>query len=272
LYGHSFVYDQGILPWATLTSFDSLQACFQRLDFEKAKFFAADLGHYVGDGHMPLHITQNYNGQSTGNDGIHSRYESTMINAHVGDIQYSGDSIAVIVDENQYIFNYLYANYTYIDSVLAADNYAKTFGSTNSQNYKQALWEKSADFTTHLMKNASHALTELIYTAWTRAGSPPLNSNSLEELSTLSAVQLNSNVPNPFNASTTIRYTLKENSDVLLQVRNLNGLVIETLVNSRELTGQHTFDWKPRNLPQGIFLLEMRCGNTVQVRKIVHLY
>ncbi len=80
IYGYSFVYDQGILPWTTLIAFDSLRACFERLDWTKAKFFAADLGHYVADGHMPLHITRNYNGQYSGNNGIHSRYESTMIN------------------------------------------------------------------------------------------------------------------------------------------------------------------------------------------------
>ncbi|HEC42274.1 MAG TPA: hypothetical protein ENI20_05545 [Bacteroides sp.] len=77
----NFVEDQGYLPWATETTYDSLKACFQRGDWDKAVLVAADLGHYVGDAHMPLHITRNYNGKFTGNDGIHSRYESDMIEA-----------------------------------------------------------------------------------------------------------------------------------------------------------------------------------------------
>ncbi len=61
-FGYSFVIDQGVLPWATLTSYDSLVSCFARHNWEKAGLFAADLGHYVGDGHMPMHLTKNYNG------------------------------------------------------------------------------------------------------------------------------------------------------------------------------------------------------------------
>jgi hypothetical protein len=40
---------------------------------------AADIGHYVADMHQPLHLTRNYNGQLTGNYGIHARYEGQMI-------------------------------------------------------------------------------------------------------------------------------------------------------------------------------------------------
>ncbi|HEY9113754.1 MAG TPA: hypothetical protein VIN10_03585, partial [Bacteroidales bacterium] len=71
IYGEDFVIEQGILPWATKTTYDSIVSCFMRRDWDKAGLFAADLGHYVADGHMPLHITMNYNGQHTGNTGIH---------------------------------------------------------------------------------------------------------------------------------------------------------------------------------------------------------
>jgi len=70
-YGASFVDDNGYLPWATITSYDSLVSKLKKRDWELAKFYAADLSHYVADGFMPLHITRNYNGQFTGNNGIH---------------------------------------------------------------------------------------------------------------------------------------------------------------------------------------------------------
>ena len=79
-----FVIDQGVLPWATQITYDSLVNCFTRFDWAKAVLFASDLGHYVGDAHNPLHITRNYNGQYSGNYGVHSRYESGMINAFQG--------------------------------------------------------------------------------------------------------------------------------------------------------------------------------------------
>lgn len=176
IHGSTFVYGNGILPWATKVTFDSLKNCFTRQDWEKAVLFAADLGHYVADGHMPLHITENYDGQLTGNTGIHSRYETTMINSYIGQIIYSGMDITVIPNVNQYIFNYLYINQGYVDSVLAADNYARAAagGSTSSTTYKTALWNKSKGFTIPLFRNASHSLTELIYTAWVLAGSPAM--------------------------------------------------------------------------------------------------
>ena len=66
LHGYGFVIAQGILPWATLTTYDSLVAAFTRFDWEKAVLLASDLGHYVADGHNPLHITRNYDGDFTG--------------------------------------------------------------------------------------------------------------------------------------------------------------------------------------------------------------
>lgn len=144
MYGSSTVTNNGTLPWTTKTTVDSLRNCFARLDWAKALFFAEDLGHYVGDGHMPLHITANYDGAQTGNSGIHSRYESTMIGSYVSQINYTGDTVVEVQDVNQYIFDYLYASYKYKDSVLLADTYAKTISSnTSSSLYKDALWQKT---------------------------------------------------------------------------------------------------------------------------------
>jgi len=109
-YGNYFIINNGTLPWATEAAFDSLRNSMKRYDWEKAKQFAADLGHYVADGHMPLHITDNYNGQNTGNTGIHSRYESTMIGSYSSQIIYTGSSANSITDVNQYIFDYIYKN------------------------------------------------------------------------------------------------------------------------------------------------------------------
>jgi hypothetical protein len=271
LYGSTFVIDNGILPWATERTFDSLRNCMQRSDFAKAQIFAADLGHYVADGHMPLHITKNYNGQLTGNTGIHSRYESTMINGHIAEIIYSGEDATEISNVNQYIFDYLYKNYTYCDSVLAADNYAKTISSnTSSAAYKQALWDKSKSFTVPLFNRASHALAALIYTAWIQAGSPSILSTGIHNPVSISNAVLQQNFPNPFATSTHITYTLKENSKILLQVRDMSGQLVTTLVKDSLPAGDHTCDWAPIDLPSGMYYLVLNSGKFVQVKKMVY--
>jgi hypothetical protein len=271
IHGYTFVENNGFLPWATETSFDSLRNCLQRHDFAKAQIFAADLGHYVADGHMPLHITKNYNGQNTGNTGIHSRYESTMINGHIAEIVYTGYDATQIENVNQYIFNYLYENYTYCDSVLMADNYAKS-QSTNysSTTYKNALWAKSKSFTIPLFQKASHVLAALIYTAWIQAGSPSINLTDLSDPLTLSNTILEQNRPNPFSNSTQISYSLTENSKVLVQVRDADGSPVATLVNDTLPAGNYNIDWNPENLPAGMYFLVLNTGKYIQVKKMIY--
>lgn len=271
LHGSAFIIDNGILPWATERTFDSLRNCMQRRDFAKAQIFAADLGHYVGDGHMPLHITKNYNGQYTGNSGIHSRYESTMINGNISQINYTGVDVTEITNVNQYIFDYLYANNKLCDSVLTADNYAKTMSTNYSSTaYKTALWEKSKSFTVPLFERASHALAALIYTAWIQAGSPSLNSAGLSDPVNLSNVVLDQNLPNPFTQATHITFTLKESSKVLMQVRDMNGYTIATLVDDTLSEGNHSSNWTPDNNPAGIYYLVLNTGKYIQVKKMVY--
>ena len=271
LYGTTFVIDNGILPWATERTFDSLRNCMQRHDFAKAQIFAADLGHYVADGHMPLHITKNYNGQLTGNTGIHSRYESTMINAHVGEIIYNGEDAAEIENINQYIFDYLYENYTYCDSVLAADNYAKSISSNySSAAYKDALWAKSKSFTVPLFDRASYAFAALLYNAWLQAGSPSIINTAISDPVMISNAKLEQNFPNPIVSTTHISYSLKENTNVLLQVRDMSGQLVTTLVKDSLPAGDHTCDWTPANLAAGMYYLVLNSGKFIQVKKMVY--
>ena len=275
-YGLSFIYDNGTLPWATQVTFDSLKNCFIRHDWAKAKAFAADLGHYVADGHMPMHITDNFDGGNTGNNGIHSRYESTMINGYSSSIIYTGSSIAAITDVNQYIFNYIYYNNKYVDSVLIADNYAVTLagGTRNnttysSSTYKQALWDKSKGFTVRLFKNASHALAELIYTAWVQAGKPSLATSDEQIINPQFTEVLEQNTPNPFNSYTTIRYNLTENSDVTIQIKDVIGNSVTTLIKGFKPAGNYTIDWTPKNLNEGIYFLVLDTKKLHQVKKML---
>jgi hypothetical protein len=273
IHGSYFVYDQGVLPWAILTTFDTLTACFERLDWDKAVLVAADLGHYIADGHMPLHITRNYNGQHSGNYGIHSRFESTMINAYVSQINYTGTPIEEIQDPEQYVFDFLYTNYTYVDSVLDADDYAKGIsgGSTSSGAYKQALWEKTGGFTTMLFENASHALAEMMYTAWLKAGSPLISSSGIFDQAVSTSIHLEQNMPNPFHGQTSISFTVPEKSTVELQVFNLAGMNVATLINGQMEQGNHNIKWAPQNLPGGVYFLILSSNEVMASRKMVLL-
>ena len=271
IYGSAFVIDNGTLPWATIASFDSLRECLKRRNFDKAKIFAADLGHYVADGHMPLHITQNYDGQLTNQKGLHSRYESTMINNKISQIVYSGTDATQITNVNQYIFDYLYFNNKYCDSLLMADTYALSVsGGSYNTTYTNALWTKTSGYTIPLFQRASHALASLIYTAWLQAGSPSLITTDIENPETASKSTLEQNSPNPFNTTSQIRYTLKEKSQVVMQVQDAEGKVVATLVKGMLPKGEYSCEWTPEHTPAGIYYLVMKTGNSVQTKKMVY--
>jgi hypothetical protein len=259
-YGQPFINNSGTLPWATQIAFDSLTNCLKRNDITKAKQFAADLGHYVGDGHMPLHITKNYNGQLTGNYGIHSKYESNMIDTYNSQLTYTGEEISVITDVNQYIFDYIYASYKYKDSILLADTYAKT-----QSNYNQALWDKTKGYTTKLFKNASHALAELIYTSWVRS-----QATSAEQNANINFTEvLEQNTPNPFTAITSIKYNLSENTDISLRVKDILGNTVLTLYEGFQSAGSYKVDWIPQNQPEGMYFVILDTRKVHKVKKMI---
>lgn len=266
----------GTLPWATIETYNYLVNCFIAHEFDKAKQFAADLGHYVADGHMPLHITENYDGQYTGNKGIHSRYESTMVGTYNSLITYSGSDINYISNVNQYVFDYIYTTQKYKDSILIADNYAVSLAggvrntdTYNSTTYKQALWDKTGIYTIKLFKNASHSLAELIYTAWVTAGKPSLTSTDIENPSLQFTEILEPNSPNPFKEKTTIRYNLPENTDINLQVKDMLGNTVTTLVKGFQTAGSYKIDWYPENQYQGIYFLVLDTPKLHKVRKMM---
>ena len=266
IYGVTFVLDNGILPWATITAFDSVRACFQRNDFAKASLFAADLGHYVADGHMPLHITKYYEGKTPSQDGIHSRYESHMIGTYNDDIVYPDDTAQFIIDVPGFIFTYLYHNYEYIDSVLLADDYAQSVaGNHSSSVYYQALWDRTRTFTTALFKHASWSIANLIYTAWVEAGSP----NSVAFLKTDPTI-LGQNNPNPFQNSTCIPLEIKGNNEnITLNVFDSKGKMVTTLLDGKMKKGKQQVIFDASGLLSGIYFYTLQTGDAVMTRKMV---
>jgi len=272
-HGLSWVIDQGILPWATSTTFDSLRNCFQRGDWNKSALFAADLGHYVADGYDPLHITRNYDGQYTNQSGIHSRYESKMISKYENQILYPSDTVTPIADVRGYIFSYLYQNYRFVDSILLADQQARTSaGNVTSDAYYQALWSISGDFTIDLFRRASESLAALIYTAWVQAGSPVMYPNAVPDAGDLTRTRLYQNFPNPFRDVTRIPIGIRHNNTfVSLKIYDALGNLKATLLNEILETGDQEIKWDGGEVPGGVYYIVLKADDWTETKKIVRM-
>jgi len=77
-YHEDSLREHGVLPWHTVTVYRRLVNAFAKGDAGAVCRHAADLGHYLADAHVPLHLCSNYNGQFTGQHGIHALLESRI--------------------------------------------------------------------------------------------------------------------------------------------------------------------------------------------------
>lgn len=68
--------EHGILPWHLMRMQRRLTEAFIKKDKQRILQLSAEMGHYIGDAHVPLHTTQNYNGQLSDQVGIHALWES----------------------------------------------------------------------------------------------------------------------------------------------------------------------------------------------------
>jgi hypothetical protein len=167
----------GIVPWAIDDAYRMFVISMERGDWGSAVAWGADLGHYVADSHQPLHCTMNYDGQSTGNRGVHVRFEITMMDRYYqegalpadgeGDepMPYGGAPAA-------YCLDWIPLAYDGLSSILDADTRAQSADSDFGDEYYRIMWEGTAPTARLQVHRAARDLAVLYAAAWEEAGSP----------------------------------------------------------------------------------------------------
>ena len=84
-----------------------------------------------------------------------------------------------------------------------------------------------------------------------------------------SDLYLSQNYPNPFNATTMISYQLPMNSDVGLEVFDIQGEKVETLVNEKQNAGSYQVLWNASQYSTGVYFYRIDAGGFQQVRKML---
>ncbi len=82
---------------------------------------------------------------------------------------------------------------------------------------------------------------------------------------------LDQNYPNPFNPTTTIRYSLPEASSVRLDIYNILGQHVTTLVDGQQKAGYYQVHFQTEGLSSGIYMYRLQAGSHVMIRKMLFM-
>lgn len=188
----------GIVPWHIETMVHRLTDAFKEMDAEKILRTSADLGHYVGDAHVPLHTTENYNGQLTGQKGIHGFWESRVPELFSNEYNFFVGKATYVKNVNAFAWNTIKESHSEVDSVLQLEkqlsrefdpdkkytyeNRSRTLVQVYSEEYSRQYSRLLHNMVERRMRKAILAVGCLWYTAWVDAGQPDLNLLILQNL------------------------------------------------------------------------------------------
>lgn len=79
---------------------------------------------------------------------------------------------------------------------------------------------------------------------------------------------LSQNFPNPFNASTLIKYELPQQSQVTIEVYDLTGRIVKTLYNGLKPAGHHQAIWRADDIASGVYFYKLRMDDYIETRKM----
>ena len=191
-----FVIDRfsgtGIVPYHLKKAFGDLVEAFRQKNTLRILRLSSDFGHYIGDAHVPLHTTKNYNGQLTDQIGIHAFWES-RIPELFADKEYDYFvGKAILVDDIQdYCWDIVLTSHSYVDSVLLIEKKLRRtfpadqqycFDNRNNQTvriqceaFARAYAERMHGMVETRMRASILSVASLWYSAWVQAGSPDIN-------------------------------------------------------------------------------------------------
>lgn len=184
----------GTVPWAIEKTYYRLIKAFENRDSSAIIKISADLSHYIADAHVPLHVTENYNGQLTGQLGIHSFWESRLPELYSGSYDYFVGKAYFIDHPLTEAWKIVKNTFSLVDSTLAIErrvnksfppdrkySYSERNGKVikqYSEEYARTYHDALSGMVENQMRKAILATGCFWYSAWVEAGQPDLKNIS----------------------------------------------------------------------------------------------
>lgn len=179
----------GILPWHIQRMYLQLRDAFLVKDPQRILKVSAELGHYLADAHVPLHTTENYNGQLTDQVGIHAFWESRLPELFFDEYDFFVGPASYISNPQFEAWKAIESSHKALDSVLHYEKeLAAKFGEKKysfevkgkqtlkvySKEYAKAYHELLSGMIERQMRTCIKRLGGFWYSAWVDAGQPDL--------------------------------------------------------------------------------------------------
>lgn len=152
-----------------------LASDFRNADWPSADHDAVFLAHYAADLTQPLHTTANYDGQETGQNGIHERFETELVRMNADRWNLHSAPATAIPQLRQRIFSELLRSHSASQAVFADDLRARAGRTYASPDFLSAFSALAAPLAEARLEDAATFVGSLWYTAWLKAGKPDLS-------------------------------------------------------------------------------------------------
>jgi hypothetical protein len=177
-FGKERVDDNGTLPWRTEEMHGNLRRAFEAYErrgpFGRFDiiFFSAWLTHYVSDAHVPFHAVLNYDGQLTGQPGLHTRFEAYLFERYRDQWTIAPKPMPPIKNPRDYIFEAALQGTQMVQAILKADLDAIGTREEYDDVYYAAFFKANRAVVERRLNESIAASAAMIAGAWEAAGKP----------------------------------------------------------------------------------------------------
>ncbi|MFD2873805.1 zinc dependent phospholipase C family protein [Mucilaginibacter ximonensis] len=190
-YSEDTLNKYGTVPWTIQYNYYKLVNAFKSHDTTAILTASANLGHYVADAHVPLHLTQNYDGQLSGQTGLHAFWESRIPELFAANYNVYAGKARYIENPLKEAFRICRTSFAEVDSVLRIEKALSKIYPANKKfeiamrgkrEVKEYSVAYSSDYQRLLhgmvqrrMRSAILEVGSFWFSAWVDAGQPDLN-------------------------------------------------------------------------------------------------
>jgi hypothetical protein len=164
----------GRLPWLVQESYARLVEAFKAQDKARILTESDVLAGLVTDLHNPLALSDNADGQKTGQHGLWVRFSTRFPEVLEDKIKLNPEAARFLDKPNDYVFSMIKGSYVWLDNLLYQEEIAHRGQGAYGEIYYDNLWGRAGTILRERLSQASSDLGNYWYTAWTAAGRPEL--------------------------------------------------------------------------------------------------